>query len=128
MPSKCAPPFKPLPVNENKETIVTKAYDLLKYAIPLINRLPKNQRYSYGDRLQNYLTDLLELLISAYYAPKNEKAAYLAKVNLLLEILRHYTRLGFDTGLYNSTVFQKLALSLLEIGKMNGAWLKSLKQ
>lgn len=115
-------------MNENKETIVTKGYDLLKYAIPLINRLPKNQRYTYGDRLQNYLTDLLELLISAYYAPRNEKAAYLAKVNLLLEVLRQYTRLGYEVGLYNATVFQKLAYSLLEIGKMNGAWLKSIKQ
>lgn len=115
-------------MNNNKETIVTKSYDLLKYAIPVINHIPKNQRYTYGDRLQNQLTDLMELLISAYYSPKHEKAGYLVKINMLLEIIRKYSRLGYDLGLFNSTVFQKLAYSLLEIGQMNGAWLKTVKQ
>lgn len=57
-------------MKNSKETIVIKAYEFLKYAVPLINRLPKNQRFIFGDRLQNHLMDLQEKLIEAVYAPK----------------------------------------------------------
>ena len=72
------------------------------------------------------LSDLLELMIEAYYAPMNQKRPILNKVNILLEKLRYFFRLGFDLGLYDSTRYKDFAERIDEIGRMCGGWLKSL--
>ncbi len=114
-------------MKNSKETIITKAYDFLKMAIPVLNKLPRNQKFTFGDRVQNFLSDLLELLIEAYYAPKSEKPMMLSKVNICLEKLRYYFRLGYELGYYNSTKYKEFAQKIQEIGRMTGGWLKSLK-
>lgn len=59
------------------DSILQKTYFALKELIPLLDRLPKNQKFTLGDRIQNQLSDILELLIEAYYASKSEKPALL---------------------------------------------------
>ncbi len=50
-----------------KETIVTKMYDLVKYLMPIINRFPRDYKFTLGDRITNLVLDLLEKYIEAYY-------------------------------------------------------------
>lgn len=107
-----------------KDSIIAKAYDLLKFSIPPINRLPRNYKFTFGDRVQNQLADLLELLIEAYYSPQAKKKILLFQANIKLEKLRYYFRLGYDLGLYSSTHYQEFAARLQEIGRMLGGWLK----
>ncbi len=104
-----------------------KSYDLLKFALPVFNRLPKNQKFVFGDRLQNHLTDLLESLIEATYLPAPEKKPVLTAVNLRLEKLRFLFRLGFDSGYFSSGLYRDLVAKTDEIGRMTGGWLRSLK-
>lgn len=113
-------------MQEPKEIIVAKAYDLLKTAIPLLNDLPRNFKFSLGDRLQNHLSDILELLIEAIYLPPAEKKPALRRVNLQLEKVRLYFRLGFELGLYNSGRYRDFSERVDEVGRMTGGWLKSL--
>lgn len=112
----------------NDSSILQKVYLLLKEVIPEINRFPKNQKFTLGDRLQNQISDLLEAFIKAYYKPKSEKLPLLREANIQLEIIRHYFRLGFDLGLYNSLKYNYFAEKLQEIGKMTGGWLNSLEK
>lgn len=72
--------------------IIQKTYDLIKWYIPILNRLPRNHRFALGDRLVNNLYDLLEGLIQARYA-KNDKLDQLKSLNTQLDILRYQTRL-----------------------------------
>ncbi len=109
-----------------KETIVARAYDLLKAAIPVLNALPRNYKFTLGDRLQNHLCDLLESLIEAVYLPPAEKKPVLRQVNLRLEKIRFLFRLGYDLGLYHSPVYQRFVAQVDEIGRMTGGWLKTL--
>ncbi|MDJ0713854.1 MAG: hypothetical protein QNJ54_06510 [Prochloraceae cyanobacterium] len=51
-------------------SIVQKAYDLIKWYVPILNRLPKSHKFALGDRITNKLYDLLEGLIEAKYAKK----------------------------------------------------------
>lgn len=111
----------------SKDTIIAKAYDLLKTSIPFIAKLPRQHKFTFGDRVQNHLSDLLEILIEAYYAPSAQKKALLVRTNILLEKTRYYFRLGFDLGLYDSIRYNNLAARVDEIGRMCGGWLKSLK-
>ncbi|QQS28605.1 MAG: diversity-generating retroelement protein Avd [Sphingobacteriales bacterium] len=114
-------------MENNKETIVLKVYDLLKYVVPILNRLPRSQKFVFADRIQNQLSDLLEMMIDAYYAAGNNKLPILHRINLQLEKTRYFVRLGHDLGLFSSGIYRELSKRLLEIGRMNGGWIKSLK-
>ena len=99
---------------------------MLKTALPLLADLPRKHKFTLGDRLQNHLSDLLESLIEAVYLPAVEKKPVLRRVNLQLEKIRFYFRLGYDMGLYNSTRYKIFSDKVEEIGRMTGGWLKSL--
>lgn len=114
-------------MSQKQNTIAQKVYLLLLHTIPVLNRFPKNQKFTLGDRIQLQLSELLELYVHAYYAPKAEKYTLLVKANVQLEIIRHYFRLGFDLGLYASTQYQHFAEALHEIGSMTGGWIKSIE-
>jgi hypothetical protein len=114
-------------MEHTKEIITEKAYDLLKISLPILEGLPRSQKFTLGDRIQNHLNDLLEILIKAYYAPATEKKQLLTQVNVRLEILRYYYRLGYERGHYSSLKYHDFAQKTDEIGRMTGGWLKSLR-
>ncbi len=72
-------------------SIIQKTYDLIKWYIPILNRLPKNHRFALGDRMINELYSLLEGLIIARY--QKEKLTQLELLQSKLDILRYQTRL-----------------------------------
>jgi hypothetical protein len=45
--------------------IIQKTYDLIKWYIPILTRLPKIHKFTLGDRMTNQLYDLLEGLLTA---------------------------------------------------------------
>ncbi len=45
--------------------IIQKTYDLIKWYIAILNRLPRDHRFALGDRMTKGLYDLLEGLIQA---------------------------------------------------------------
>ena len=47
--------------------IIQKTYDLIKWYVPILNRLPKAHRFILGDRMINGLYDILDDLIIARY-------------------------------------------------------------
>ncbi len=110
------------------ETIITKSYDFLKYSIPILNKFPRNYKFTLGDRLQNQMSALLELFIEAYYTSPAQKRILLARANITLEKMRYFFRLGYDLGLYDSLRYHDFAEKINEIGKMTGGWLKSLEK
>lgn len=112
----------------SREGIIEKSYKLLKEAIPVFNRFPKNYKFTLGDRIQHQLSDLLELYINAFYKPPAEKKALLSQANVQLEILRHYFRLCYELGLYSSKKYQYFSKALNLIGQMTGGWIKALNK
>jgi hypothetical protein len=72
-------------------SIIQKTYDLIKWYVPILNRLPRNHKFFLGDRIIVRLYDILENLIQAKYA--TEKLTILEPLNISLDILRHQTRL-----------------------------------
>ena len=55
----------------NDLPIIQRTHDLIKWYIPIINRLPKQHKFSLGDRITAGLYDLLQGLIQARYAHNN---------------------------------------------------------
>jgi len=110
----------------NKESIVLKSFELLKFTIPTINKIPRNQKFTFGDRLQNLLSDLMEDLIDVYYAPRSEQYLRLKEINTRLVKIRYYFRLGHELGFYSVGYLGVLSEKINEIGRMVGGWMKSL--
>ena len=58
---------------------------------------------------------------------KAQKQEKLSQVNITLEKLRFYYRLGNELGVYKSGLHKEFAGRINEIGRMTGGWIKSLK-
>ncbi len=54
--------------------------------IPHLDKLPKNRRYTLGEKLENRLLTILESLVTAAYAPN--KRTFLFQANRDLEVCR----------------------------------------
>ncbi len=105
-----------------KETIVTKTYDLLKYAIPILAKFPRDQKFFLGDQFQKLLTEVLDAFIEAYYSKK--KLPLLLPINLKLEKLRYRIRLSHDFRFISNKQYGQFSERVDEIGRMLGGWIK----
>ncbi|MCY7278169.1 MAG: diversity-generating retroelement protein Avd [Phormidesmis sp. CAN_BIN44] len=106
----------------NELPIIQKTYDLIKWYVPLLNRLPRDHRFNLGDRIITGLYELLESLIIARFA--REKLPQLEALNSKLDILRYQTRLLSDFNLINAQRYEHAAKLLNEIGTDLGGWVK----
>ena len=101
---------------------VTRTYDLLKWTIPQLQKFPRDQKFLLGDRIENGLLVVLELLVTANYSRK--KTDQLQQANLRLEMLRFLFRLSFELKYLNQRRYELAASRLDEIGRMVGGWLR----
>jgi hypothetical protein len=102
--------------------IIQKTYDLIKWYVPILNRLPRDHKFLLGDRITRELYDLLEALIQARYA--QDKVAALESLNTKLDILRYQTRLLLDFNLIRAERYQYAGQLLNDIGTDLGSWIK----
>jgi hypothetical protein len=107
--------------------IIQKNYDFLLYLIPILQKLPRNQKFLLADRIQNLVMDNQEILLTAYYSERETRVGLLQEANLNLEKLRTWFRLCYDLKLINADRYEFISHFVNEIGAMLGGWLKSLK-
>jgi hypothetical protein len=106
----------------NDLPIIQKTYDLIKWYVPILNRLPRDHRFTLGERTTNLLYDLLENLILARYA--SNKLPFLEPLNGKLDILRHQTRLMLDFQLMKVERYEYVGKLINGIGSDLGGWIK----
>ncbi|NJL63358.1 MAG: diversity-generating retroelement protein Avd [Methylacidiphilales bacterium] len=106
--------------------IIQKTYDLIKWYVPILNRLPRDHKLLLGDRIIKGLYELLEQLISARYA--KEKLTQLESLNPKLDILRHQTRLLLDFQLIQAERHEYVGKLINSIGIDLGSWIKQQRQ
>ena len=102
--------------------IIQKTYDLIKWYVPILNRLPRNHRFQLGDRMVSGLYDLLEGLLLARY--QKHKLDLLQQLNSKLDVLRYQTRLLVDFELLSQRRYQYVSQLINEIGMELGGWIK----
>ncbi|MEO0640316.1 MAG: diversity-generating retroelement protein Avd [Bacteroidota bacterium] len=107
------------------ESLILKVYDLIKFMIPNIERIPRTHKFTYGDRLYNLLSDLLEIIIEIHYASKQTRKEKLHEANILLTKIRYFLRMGYDLGFYSAGHLKIMAERVDEIGRRIGGWIKS---
>lgn len=102
--------------------IIQKTYDLIKWYVPLLNRLPRDHKFQLGNRIVTGLYELLESLILARY--QHDKLAQLQGINSRLDVLRHQTRLLLDFNLLSHKRYQYAGQLINGIGTDLGGWIK----
>ena len=106
--------------------IINRMYEIFKQVTVLIEHLPKRQRFSLGESMEQSVLACLEHLIMAKNAPKPLKAAYLIQASSQLESLMLKLRLFLELKYGSATTIFKLQEMVEEVGRMLGGWLKSL--
>ncbi|WP_414563107.1 MULTISPECIES: diversity-generating retroelement protein Avd [unclassified Anabaena] len=102
--------------------IIQKTYDLIKWYVPIINRLPRIHKFTLGDRMTNELYDLLEGLLTARY--HQEKLNLLEPLKTIIDILKYQTRILFDFNLIPVYRYEYASKLINEIGLDLGGWIK----
>ena len=89
-------------------------------------KIPKSQRFSFGQRIDGHTLDVLELIILCIY--RSDKVTVLREINLKLEILRTFWRLVQKRGCISLKQLNFANLKLDEAGRMVGGWMKQQKE
>jgi 23S rRNA-intervening sequence protein len=113
------PPTSELP-------IVQKTYDLIKWYVPILNRLPRDHKFGLGDRMVAILYEMLEGLVTARYA--RNKLPILEPLSSKLDILQYQTRLLRDFDLMDIKRYEYVSRLLDELGRQLSGWLGQQRQ
>jgi hypothetical protein len=106
--------------------IIQKTYDLIKWYVPILNRLPRDHKFTLGNRIITELYDLLEGLVQARYS--QHKLPQLEALNSRLDLLRHQTRLLLEFELLAVKRYEYVGRLLNDIGSDLGSWIKQQRQ
>lgn len=87
-------------------------------------KMPKRDRYLYGERLEETCQIILENVIYAVNSIKNEKLPCLIIANKKLELLKVQLRAANEMELLNNKKYLEFEEILQEIGKMLGGWIR----
>lgn len=98
---------------DNTPKAVQDCHDLLLWIIPLPDQIPRNRRFTLGERIESGILQVLELLAEAAYS-RGGKAALLQHANLQLMVCRCNTPI-FD-GARKWRAPPTLMCSLMGIG------------
>lgn len=112
---------------QNEIPIIQKVYDFYRELYLAVEKMPKKNKYTLGEKLGRTTLDLMELLIMASYAHKEDKNIFLGKANAKLELLKILVRLAEEIKTINTKKYLLLEERLQETGKMLGGWMRSLR-
>ncbi len=108
--------------------ILSKAYDFYKLFSQYLSLFPKTKKYTLGQKVDITTLEVIELIIVAGYLPREQKLVYLQKISVKVDLLKILLRLASETKCLENNKYQQLISQLLEIGKMLGGWIRTVKQ
>ncbi|MBD3282407.1 MAG: diversity-generating retroelement protein Avd [Candidatus Portnoybacteria bacterium] len=109
---------------EFKPSLVYKIYKFYLSTYNKLDKLPKKNRYSIGQKIENNILELLELINLANIQIKNLREPILHKASAKCNLLKLLIRLCYDLNLFNERQYISLESQIQEIGKMIGGWIK----
>jgi hypothetical protein len=118
-----AAPGQPGRAGRTNVAAVEGAYQLVLWLIPVLDGLPRRQKFQLGDRLQGTALEVLDTLIEAAYS--RDRAALLQRANLGLEKLRFWLRLANDLKLLDFKRYEHAARLIDSLGRQVGGWHRS---
>ena len=105
---------------------VDSCHALLLWIIPQLDKMPRQRRFTLGERLETELLRVLALLVSAAY--RRDRESLLTEANTRLAVCRHLWRLGLELRVVPLKSYEYGATQMVGLGRQIGGWLKSAKR
>lgn len=105
--------------------IEDKCREMLLYGYQAIKQFPKHERHVLGAEIRLSMLQLQRLVITAF--KRYHKKTTLTDLDIELAILKRRVRLAKDLRYLDIKKYQVWVEKLVEIGRMIGGWIKSVK-
>jgi hypothetical protein len=89
--------------------------------------LPKNARYTLGEKIDDLFIETIELIFTAQYLKRGEKLSVLEKANAKFDLLKFFLQILWETKNIETKHYGLLSQKLDAVGKMLGGWLRKLE-
>jgi hypothetical protein len=110
-------------VSDRTPQAVHACHELIAWLIPQLDKFPRLRRFTLGERLEQALLEVLELLVEAAYT--RAKQPTLQRANLRLEVARHLWRLAHELETISTRSYGHGAGLMDDLGRQIGGWLRS---
>lgn len=80
-----------------------------------------------GTKIDQIILEIIELTTMAGYLSREQKLPVLQKISIKLDILKLLLRLSQETNCLKNEKYLQLVSLNLEIGRMLGGWIKTLR-
>lgn len=106
--------------------ILKSLYELYLNYYKFLELFPKKDKYALGAKCEQFITTILELILTAQSLPKEHKKSALMQASAKLDVLKIFFRLLKDVDVIDQKKYLILQTHLQEIGRQLGGWQKSL--
>lgn len=106
--------------------LLHRIFEFYKVAYQYIQLFQKKDKYTLGQKINDLILEILELIFLAVSLSKEEKSKILQKASLKIDLLKILIRLAKEIKTLDNKKYIQLQQELQEIGKMTGGWLRSL--
>lgn len=109
------PPQTILPVLDKLKTVYKLWHEYHE-------KIPKSQKYSLGNKIDNLFIEIIEMTASAAFSQKSEKIPYIRVAIRKLDTLKILILVLYESRGLNDKKYITLSEHLHEIGKNLGGW------
>ncbi len=103
-----------------------KVIELYKTFHEFLKLFPRTEKYSLGQKIENLVLEILELIFKIIHLPKQEKLTALKEIDTKTTLLKTLMRLANEIAALDNKKYLILQEKLQEVGKMTGGWIKYL--
>lgn len=116
---------------EKKEPTLLKIQDMIEYAFPQIDKLPRPEKSYEGmaTRLKGIMARMADHCIDTqkcYYAKSLLKQ--LDELDKEIQHCKFWVKVAYRTKLFSFTNFEVINDYLTQIGKMTGSWMNTVRE
>jgi hypothetical protein len=110
----------PAPITSGELPNIETSLDLIRWFVPLLNRLPRQHKFGLGERLVANLYHLLEQLVQARYA--RAKLPILEPLRAQIVLIQLQTRLLHQFQLIELRRYEHASRLITDIAKQHSGW------
>lgn len=92
-----------------------------------LKHLPRLTQYTLGAKIDNLFTELIALSLTAQYAKREEKLPLLLVLSKLLDNLKYFATILWETKEIDSGKYAQLAHKLAFTGTQVGGWIQKMQ-
>ena len=104
--------------------LLAKLLTIYESAHKMIFTLPKFERYTLGEKIENTILESIELTVIANSSSKFEKERYLLKTNAKIELLKILYRIALNCKIIEARIYLEIQKDLQDIGRQTQGWIK----